>query len=65
MSARFAGRKENRRLTPASLSLLGASALLAIDTDPNGDALTLTGASGGVNGTASFNAKNNTVTSSA
>ena len=41
---------------------MAASALLANDTDPNGDALTLTGASGGVNGTASFNAQNNTVT---
>src|SRR4029079_11631369 len=41
---------------------IAASALLANDTDPNGDALTITGASGGVNGTASFNAQNNTVT---
>jgi len=40
---------------------IAASALLANDTDPNGDALTITGASGGVNGTASFNAQNNTV----
>jgi hypothetical protein len=45
--------------TPLSIA---ASALLANDTDPNGDALTITGASGGVNGTASFNAQNNTVT---
>ena len=41
---------------------IAASALLANDTDPDGDALTITGASGGVNGTASFNAQNNTVT---
>src|SRR6185437_4753482 len=43
------------------LTLL-ASTLLANDTDPNGDTLTVTGASGGVNGTASFNATNSTVT---
>ena len=43
------------------LTLL-ASTLLANDTDPNGDTLTVTGASGGVNGTASFNAQNSTVT---
>lgn len=43
------------------LSISGA-ALLANDTDPNGDALTITGVSGGVNGTVSFSAQNNTVT---
>ena len=41
---------------------IAASALLANDTDPNGDALTITGASGGLNGAASFNAQTNTVT---
>ncbi|MFK4577978.1 DUF4082 domain-containing protein [Bradyrhizobium ottawaense] len=44
-----------------ALSISGTS-LLANDTDPNGDALTITGVSGAVNGTASFNAQNNTVT---
>ncbi|WP_038974208.1 DUF4082 domain-containing protein, partial [Bradyrhizobium genomosp. III] len=43
------------------LSISG-SALLANDTDPNGDALTITGVSGAVNGTASFSTQNNTVT---
>jgi Ca2+-binding RTX toxin-like protein len=41
---------------------LSASSLLANDTDPDGDALTITGASGGVNGSVSFNAQNNTIT---
>jgi hypothetical protein len=41
---------------------IAASALLANDTDPNGDTLTITGVSGGVNGTASFNAQANSVT---
>ncbi|WP_456638994.1 DUF4082 domain-containing protein [Bradyrhizobium sp. USDA 10063] len=41
---------------------IAASALLANDTDPDGDALTITGVSNGVNGTASFNAQTNTVT---
>ncbi|MFL5237743.1 MAG: DUF4082 domain-containing protein [Rhizomicrobium sp.] len=44
--------------TPLSIA---ASALLVNDTDPNGDALTITGVSGGVNGTASFDAQNNAV----
>ncbi|MBP1862321.1 hypothetical protein J2Z75_005852 [Rhizobium herbae] len=39
-----------------------ASALLANDTDPDGDTLTITGVSGGVNGLASFNSQTNTVT---
>ncbi|MCK1475736.1 DUF4082 domain-containing protein [Bradyrhizobium sp. 197] len=39
-----------------------ASVLLANDTDPDGDTLTITGASGGVNGNASFNAQSNSVT---
>lgn len=43
------------------LSIAG-SALLANDTDPNGDALTIMGVSGAVNGTVSFSAQNNTVT---
>ena len=36
--------------------------MLANDTDPDGDALTITGVSNGANGTASFNAQTNTVT---
>ncbi|MEH2588343.1 VCBS repeat-containing protein [Bradyrhizobium sp. AZCC 1721] len=44
--------------TPLSVA---ASSLLANDTDPDGDTLTITGAGSGVNGTASFNAQNNTV----
>ncbi|QQO18220.1 DUF4082 domain-containing protein [Bradyrhizobium diazoefficiens] len=38
-----------------------ATALLANDTDPDGNALTITGASGGTNGVASFNAQSNSV----
>ena len=45
--------------TPLSVA---ASALLANDTDPDGDALTITSVSGGAGGTASFNAQTNTVT---
>uniref|UniRef100_UPI00384B8412 DUF4082 domain-containing protein n=1 Tax=Bradyrhizobium daqingense TaxID=993502 RepID=UPI00384B8412 len=41
---------------------IAASALLANDTDPNGDPLTITGVSAGVNGTVSFNAQTNRVT---
>nr|WP_244561355.1 DUF4082 domain-containing protein [Bradyrhizobium canariense] len=41
---------------------IAGAALLANDTDPNGDALTITGVSGAVHGTASFNAQNNSVT---
>ena len=41
---------------------IAASALLANDTDPDGDNLTITGVSNGANGTASFNAQTNTVT---
>ncbi|MDA9526881.1 hypothetical protein ACM42_00150 [Bradyrhizobium sp. CCBAU 25338] len=41
---------------------IAASALLANDTDPNSDPLTVTGVSGGVNGTVSFNAQTNLVT---
>jgi VCBS repeat-containing protein len=41
---------------------IAASALLANDADQDGDALTVTGVSGGVNGTASFDAQTNTVT---
>ena len=40
---------------------IAASALLANDSDPNGDALTITGVSGGVNGTVSFNSQTNIV----
>ncbi|MFB6452994.1 DUF4082 domain-containing protein [Bradyrhizobium tunisiense] len=39
-----------------------SSALLANDSDPNGDTLTITGASGGMNGVASYNAQSNIVT---
>jgi VCBS repeat-containing protein len=45
--------------TPLSIP---ASALLANDTDPDGDVLTITSAGGGVNGTATFNAQTNIVT---
>ncbi|WP_376717287.1 DUF4082 domain-containing protein [Bradyrhizobium sp. 62B] len=38
-----------------------ASALLANDTDPDGNTLMITGASGGMNGTATFNAQSNSV----
>ncbi|WP_247372018.1 DUF4082 domain-containing protein [Bradyrhizobium sp. 18] len=38
-----------------------ASALLANDTDPDGNTLTITGASGGVNGVASYNTQSNSV----
>ncbi|MDI4237366.1 DUF4082 domain-containing protein [Bradyrhizobium sp. Arg237L] len=41
---------------------IAASALLANDTDPDGDTLTITGVSNGVNGTASFDAQTNTIT---
>jgi hypothetical protein len=41
---------------------IAASTLLANDTDPNGDPLTITGVSGGTHGTAAFNAQNNTIT---
>ena len=41
---------------------MAASTLLANDFDPNGDALTITGAGSGVNGIASFNAQTSTVT---
>jgi hypothetical protein len=44
----------------ATLSI-PVSALLANDSDPDGDALTITGASGGVNGIASFNAQTNMI----
>src|SRR5262249_30168265 len=45
----------------AALSI-PASALLANDSDPDGDPLTITSASGGVNGNATFSAQTNTVT---
>ncbi|MDB5527037.1 MAG: hypothetical protein JWR51_140 [Devosia sp.] len=41
---------------------IAASALLGNDNDPDGDALTITGVSGGTNGTVSFNAQTNIVT---
>ncbi|WP_341486477.1 DUF4082 domain-containing protein [Pararhizobium sp. A13] len=45
--------------TPLSIP---ASALLANDTDPNGDPISITGASNAVNGSVSFNSQSNTVT---
>jgi hypothetical protein len=45
--------------TPLSIQ---ASALLSNDTDPNGDPISITGVSNGVNGSASFNSQSNTVT---
>lgn len=48
--------------TPFNSALsLSAAALLANDNDPDGDALTITGVSGAVNGTAAFDAQANTV----
>ncbi|WDR06220.1 DUF4082 domain-containing protein [Devosia rhodophyticola] len=41
---------------------IGAASLLANDTDPDGDPLTITGVSAAQNGTVSFNAQNNIVT---
>ena len=41
---------------------IAASSLLANDTDPNGDALSVSGVSNSVNGTASFNSQTNTIT---
>lgn len=47
------------RDTPITIA---ASALLANDSDPNGDPLTITGVSGATNGSVNFNAQNNTIT---
>lgn len=48
--------------TPFNTALtLNASALLANDSDPDGDPLTLTGVNGATNGTVSFNAQAGTV----
>ncbi len=41
---------------------IAATALLANDTDPNGDTLTVTGASNGVHGVVAFNSQTNTIT---
>ncbi|EJJ28588.1 Mo-co oxidoreductase dimerization domain containing protein [Rhizobium sp. CF142] len=41
---------------------IAAANLLANDTDADGDPLSITGASGGVNGTVTFNSQTNTVT---
>jgi ligand-binding SRPBCC domain-containing protein len=49
-------------VTQNSSITIAASTLLANDSDPDGDALTITGVSNGVNGTASFNAQTNAVT---
>ena len=59
-----AGCKRRQRLQHHQNTALtiAASALLANDTDPNGDPLTVTGVSGAVNGTVSFNAQTNVVT---
>lgn len=49
--------------TTKNLALtIAASALLANDIDQDGDVLTIIGANGGVNGTASYNAQTNVVT---
>jgi hypothetical protein len=48
-------------VTQNSSTSIAASTLLANDTDADGDPLTITGASNGVHGTASFNAQTNTV----
>nr|WP_319005738.1 DUF4082 domain-containing protein [Pararhizobium sp. BT-229] len=47
------------RDTPLTIA---TSAVLANDTDPDGDALTITGASGAVNGTVNFNSQTNSFT---
>jgi hypothetical protein len=47
---------------PNTAMTLSATTLLANDSDPDGDTLTLTGVSNPSNGTVSFNAQNNTVT---
>ncbi len=49
-------------LTQNAVLSISAASLLANDTDPDGDALSITGVSGGVHGTAAFNASTNTVT---
>lgn len=49
-------------LTQNTVLSISAASLLANDTDPDGDALSITGVSGGVHGTAAFNASTNTVT---
>jgi len=41
---------------------ISASSLLANDSDPNNDSLTITGVSNAVNGSATFNAQTNTIT---
>ncbi|WP_424629793.1 DUF4082 domain-containing protein [Bradyrhizobium sp. SYSU BS000235] len=42
--------------------IISGSTLLANDTDPNNDTLTITGVSNAVNGTVSFNAQSNSIT---
>ncbi|WP_343715859.1 DUF4082 domain-containing protein [Inquilinus sp.] len=50
-------------VTPENTALtIAASALLANDSDPDGDTLTIVGVSGATNGSVSFNASSNTVT---
>lgn len=54
---------DNGYTTYASTALsIAAASLLANDTDADGDPLSITGASGGVNGTVTFNSQTNTVT---
>jgi hypothetical protein len=59
-----AGNDSGLSVTQNSPISIAASTLLANDTDPDGDVLTITGVSTGANsnGTASFNAQTNTVT---
>ncbi|RZJ83609.1 MAG: DUF4082 domain-containing protein, partial [Massilia sp.] len=53
---------DNGYTTPNGTALtLAAATLLANDTDPNGDPLTITGVSGATNGTVVFNAQTNSI----
>ncbi|WP_128565771.1 DUF4082 domain-containing protein, partial [Methylobacterium crusticola] len=49
-------------VTLNTATVIQAATLLANDTDPNGDALTVTGVSAPVNGTVALNAQTNTIT---
>jgi hypothetical protein len=48
--------------TQNTARIIAASALLANDSDPNNDALTITGVSGAVNGSVTFDTVTNTIT---
>ncbi|MDR6754963.1 hypothetical protein J2Y48_000236 [Mycoplana sp. BE70] len=48
--------------TQNTVLTIQAASLLANDTDPNGDALSITGADNGVNGTVTFNSQTNAIT---